>query len=50
MRTDLLAMASAFFLATVAAELLGATNLGTALTFGVLAFALVLVWSIVRRP
>jgi len=50
MRTDLLAMAGAFVLATVVAELLGATNLGTALTFGTLAFALVLVLAIVKRP
>jgi len=50
MRIDLLAMAIVVAVATVAAELLGATNLGTALTFGVLAFALVLVWTIVRRP
>jgi hypothetical protein len=43
-------MVGAFALATLLAELLGATNLGTALTFGQLAFAATVVWVIVRRP
>jgi uncharacterized membrane protein (DUF485 family) len=34
----------AFAGATLAAELAGAANLGTAMTFGQLAFAAVLVW------
>jgi hypothetical protein len=43
-------MLGAFALGTLVAELLGATNLGTALTFGQLAFAAAVVWVIVRRP
>jgi hypothetical protein len=42
-------MLGAFALGTLVAELLGATNLGTALTFGQLAFAATVVWVIVRR-
>ncbi len=34
---------------TVIAALLGATNLGTALTFGQIAFALALVWVLLKR-
>jgi hypothetical protein len=43
-------MLGAFALGTLVAELLGSTNLGTALTFGQLAFAAAVVWVIVRRP
>lgn len=43
MLVDLLALLAAFVLGSVVAELLGAANLGTALTFGTLAFAIVLV-------
>jgi hypothetical protein len=50
MRLNLTLMLGAFALGTLLAELLGATNLGTALTFGQLAFAATVVWVIVRRP
>jgi hypothetical protein len=40
---DLLALLAAFVLGSAVAGLLGAANLGTALTFGTLAFAIVLV-------
>lgn len=50
MKKDLGLVLGAFVGATLVAELLGATNLGTALTFGQLAFALTLVWVLVRRP
>jgi hypothetical protein len=50
MRLNLTLMFGAFSLGTLLAELLGATNLGTALTFGQLAFAATVVWVIVRRP
>jgi uncharacterized membrane protein YidH (DUF202 family) len=50
MRTDLAVIAAAFVLATLVAEALGATNLGTALAFGQMAFALAVVWVIVKRP
>jgi hypothetical protein len=38
----------AFVGATALAELLGAVNMGTALTFGQLAFAATLLWVLVR--
>jgi hypothetical protein len=38
----------AFAVATLVAELAGATNLGTALTFGQMAFAAALVWLLTR--
>jgi hypothetical protein len=50
MRLNLSLMLGAFVLGTLLAELLGATNLGTALTFGQLAFAATVVWVSVRRP
>jgi hypothetical protein len=49
-RLNLTLMLGAFALGTLVAELLGATNVGTALTFGQLAFAATVVWVIVRRP
>ena len=49
MRRDLATIVAAFVVATLVAELLGATNLGTALFFGQLAFAAALVLVIVRR-
>ncbi|WP_210493845.1 hypothetical protein [Patulibacter sp. SYSU D01012] len=39
----------AFAGGTAIAELLGAANLGTAMSFGQIAFALALVWVLVRR-
>jgi hypothetical protein len=50
MRIGLALMLAAFALGTLVAELFGAVNLGTALTFGQLAFAATVVWVIVRRP
>jgi hypothetical protein len=50
MTLDLLLMAGALAVGTLVAELLGATNLGTALTFGVMAFAAVATWIVVKRP
>jgi uncharacterized membrane protein (DUF485 family) len=42
-------LAVAFAAGTLLAELFGATNLGTAMAFGQIAFALTLVWLLVRR-
>jgi hypothetical protein len=42
-------MLGAFALASALAELFGADNLGTALSFGQMAFALALVYVLVRR-
>jgi hypothetical protein len=49
MRIDLAIMVVAFVLASAIAGALGAVNLGTALTFGQIAFALAAVFVIVRR-
>ena len=49
-RIDLSIMLGAFLLASGLAAALGAANLGTALTFGQIAFALAAVLVIVRRP
>jgi hypothetical protein len=46
---DLGLFAVAFLAATGLAELLGAANMGTALTFGQLAFAATLIWVLLRR-
>jgi hypothetical protein len=48
-RRDLLLLLAAFASATVLAALLGAKNLGTALTFGQIAFAAALAWVLLRR-
>lgn len=50
MRLDLAFMLGAFVIASALAGLLGAINLGTALTFGQIAFALTAVIVIARRP
>lgn len=50
MLIDLALMLGAFLLASAIAGLLGAINLGTALTFGQIAFALTAVLVMVRRP
>ena len=42
-------LVGAFALATAVAELLGAANLGTATAFGQMAFALALVYVLLRR-
>jgi hypothetical protein len=49
MRTSLLIMLGAFLGATLIAELLGAANLGTAMTFGQIAFAGALVYVLLKR-
>jgi hypothetical protein len=49
-KLDLLLMLGALAVVTLIAELAGATNLGTALTFGVMAFAAVATWVVVKRP
>jgi hypothetical protein len=49
MRLDLAIMLGAFLAASALAGALGAINLGTALTFGQLAFAIAAVTVIVRR-
>jgi len=45
--TDLALLVGALTIATVLAELLGAPNMGTALTFGTLAFTAALLWVLV---
>jgi len=47
---DLLIMLGAFILGTALAGLFGAINLGTALAFGQIAFAIATVYVIVKRP
>ena len=47
--SDLALMLGAFVLATLLALALGAKNLGTALTFGQIAFAGMLVYVLLRR-
>ena len=46
---DLLLVAAVFAGATALAGLLGAANLGTALTFGQMGFAAALVYALLRR-
>ncbi len=46
---DLALMIGAFAVATIVAELAGAANLGTAMSFGLIAFALVAVFVMLRR-
>lgn len=46
--TDLTLLLGVFAIVTAIAAALGATNFGTALTFGEIAFAIALVWTIVR--
>jgi hypothetical protein len=47
---DLLTLAAAFALATGAAPLLGAENLGTAIAFGQIGFGATLVWLLLSGP
>jgi hypothetical protein len=49
MARDLLTMAAAFVLASALAGALGAANLGTALAFGQIAFALSVVYILLKR-
>jgi uncharacterized membrane protein (DUF485 family) len=48
-RVDLAIVVAAFVAGTLLAEAFGAVNLGTALTFGQIAFAAALVWVLLRR-
>ena len=50
MRIDLLIVLAAFAAGTLVALLFGAINIGTAMTFGQLAFAGALVWVLAKRP
>ncbi len=47
---DLAILVAALVLGTVVAGVAGAANLGTALTFGVIAFAIALVGVLLKRP
>jgi hypothetical protein len=49
-RKELLVLLGAFFGATLLAELLGAVNTGTALTFGQLGLAAAFTWIVIARP
>ena len=49
MRRDLLSMFGAFVLASAIAGALGASNLGTALAFGQMAFAATTVYVMLKR-
>jgi hypothetical protein len=49
MRRDLLMIVAAFVLASVLADVLGATNLGTALAFGQMALAATTVYVLLKR-
>ena len=49
MAADTLIVLAAFVLASALAGLLGAANLGTALAFGQIGFALALVYVLLRR-
>jgi hypothetical protein len=49
MARDLLIMAGAFVLASALAGALGASNLGTALSFGQIAFAIAAVYVLLKR-
>jgi len=49
-KRDLAVILGALVLATLIAEIAGATNFGTALTFGQMAFAGALVFVLLRRP
>jgi hypothetical protein len=49
-KRDLAVLIAVLVIVTAVAELLGATNFGTAATFGEIAFAAVLVWILLKRP
>jgi uncharacterized membrane protein (DUF485 family) len=49
-RIDLLIMFGAFLAASALAGALGAVNLGTALAFGQIAFAIATAYVLLRRP
>lgn len=47
---ELLALIAAFAVGTAVAAAAGAANLGTAMTFGTIAFAAALMWILFKRP
>jgi hypothetical protein len=47
---NLIALLGTFAVVTAIAAAAGAANFGTALTFGQIAFAALLVWVLVKRP
>jgi hypothetical protein len=49
-KRDLLLLIAVLVIVTLIAELFGATNFGTALTFGQIAFAAALLWVLLKRP
>ena len=49
MKRDFAIVLAAFAVVTGIAELLGAANLGTAMTFGQIGFAIALLWVLLRR-
>ena len=49
LRVQVAVLVAVFSLTTAIAELAGATNLGTALGIGQIAFAVALVWLLLRR-
>ena len=49
MTRTILALIAVFGVVTAIAALLGAANLGTAMTFGQIAFAAALVWVLLKR-
>jgi hypothetical protein len=49
-KLDLALLLGVLVVVTLVAEVLGATNSGTALTFGTMAFAGALVFVLLRRP
>jgi len=49
-RSDLVVLVVSFAFVTLGALAAGATNLGTALAFGQMGFALALMWVLLRRP
>lgn len=50
MKRDLAALIATLVVVTLIAELAGATDLGTSLTFGTIAFSAALLWILVKRP
>jgi hypothetical protein len=49
-KLDLVILVGAFAVVSLLALAFGATNLGTAFAFGQLAFAVALMWVLLRRP
>jgi hypothetical protein len=49
-KRDLAVLIAVLVVVTALAELFGATNFGTAATFGEIAFAAALLWILLKRP